>query len=642
MSYTQDDRHIKVITPLGKDVLLLEGFSGSESLSSLFRFDLAMVSENRAIDFTAIVGKTVTVGVEIGQNWRYFNGVVSRFWQEGGNEKLTGYHAEVVPWLWLLTLTANCRIFQNKTIPDIIEDVFKKRGFQDFKRALSKTYEPHEYCVQYRETDFNFVSRLMEQHGIHYYFEHANGKHTLVMADSNAPHQPVAFQPQVKYQRSSDAVVLDQDVITAWTQAQSVRTGKYTLTDYNWQTPSLSLLATTGGASAFKGEIYDYPGGYLKKADGDAIVKLRIEEEETTMVEVEGSGGCRDFAAGCKFTLTGHYRPDQNRAWLLVSVFHDLHEYGLVSGGSSEFSYSNHFHCIPQDRPFVPARRTPKPLISGPQTALVVGKKGEEIWVDNHGRIVVQFYWDREGKKDENSSCRIRVAQSWAGKRWGALFLPRIGHEVIVEFLEGDPDFPIVTGSVYNGEMPPPYDLPGQQTRSTTKSNSSKGGGGFNEIRFEDKKGGEQLYIHGQKDMDMVIEDTSRERVEKDRHLKVGQNRIEEIGADAHLKIVGAEVSDIGGNASRKVGGDLVEEVSGAQSSKIGTELNLKAGMKVVVDAGMEITLKSAGGFVKIDPMGVTISGNLVLINSGGAASPAATKPPKSPKPPAKADSEPK
>jgi len=642
MTYTQDDRHIKVITPLGKDILLLERFSGTETLSAPFRFELVMASENRAIDFSLIVGKNVTVAVEIRKNWRYFNGIVSRFWQESSDDTFTYYRAEVVPWLWLLTLTANCRIFQNKTIPDIIEDVFKKRGFQAFKKALTKTYQPREYCVQYRETDFNFVSRLMEQYGIHYYFEHVNGKHALVIADSNSPHEPVAFQPQVRYQRSTDAVVLDKDVIVGWVPAHSVRTGKYTLTDYNWQTPSVNLQVTIDGMSNFKGEIYDYPGGYLKKADGDAIAKLRIQAEEATMVEVEGAGCCRDFAAGSNFTLTDHPRTDQNKTWLLTSVYHDMREEGFRSGGQAEFSYSNRFACIPLDRPYLPPRRTPRPLISGAQTALVVGKKGEEIWVDKHGRIVVQFYWDREGKKDENSSCWIRVAQAWAGKRWGALFLPRIGQEVVVEFLEGDPDFPIVTGSVYNGELMPPYDLPGQQTRSTTKSNSSKGGGGFNEIRFEDKKGSEQVYIHSQKDMDLVIEDTSRERVEKDRHLKVGQNRIEEIGADAHLKIVGAAVSDIGGNASHKFGGDLVEEISGSQSSKVGMELNLKAGMKVVVDAGMEITLKAAGGFVKIDPMGVTISGNLVLINSGGAASPASTKPPKSPKPPAKADSEPK
>ena len=323
--------------------------------------------------------------------------------------------------------------------------------------------------------------------------------------------------------------------------------------------------------------------------------------------------------SGYRFELTEHYRPDQNQAYVITGMAHSISEDSYTTGADPQVSYSNAFTCIPLSVPFRPARTTPKPVVQGPQTAFVVGKAGEELWVDKYGRIKVQFHWDREGKSDENSSCWIRLAQSWAGKRWGAVFLPRIGQEVVVEFLEGNPDAPIVTGSVFNAEFGTPYDLPAEQTKMSIRSNSSKGGGGANEIRFEDKKGNEQVYIHSQKDLDLVVRATARERIGGQRHVVVGGAHFEEVGGDAFVRVVGEQIASIGKNATNKFEGDLIEDVQGSHSFKAGQEIGMKAGMKIVVDAGLEITLKGAGGFIKIDPSGVTIQGTLVRINSGGA-----------------------
>ena len=486
MPYTQGNRLIAIDTPLGKDVLLLQGFSGHEGISRLFTFHLDLLSLKDSISFKDIVGKNVTIGIRLANNsLRYLNGFVSRFAQSGSEQRFTHYQIEVVPWLWFLTRNADCRIFQNKSIPDIVQQVFTDRGFKDVKNSLTGTYDPREYCVQYRETDFNFVSRLMEQYGIFYFFQHENGKHTLVLADSTSAYQPCPGQETGQYDPVAGGLE-HEDNITGWQMEQELRTGKYSLTDYNFETPSTSLLSSdptmvkVGGNTAY--EIYDYPGEYLNRSQGDATTKVRMQEEETGHLVVSGSSVCRAFASGYKFKLEDHYRDDMNDSYLLTDVQHVASvgsSYTSAEVGSGEH-YSNHFTCIPASVPFRPARITPKPFVQGPQTALVVGKSGEEIWVDKYGRVKVQFYWDRKGKKDENSSCWIRVSQNWAGKNWGAMWIPRMGQEVIVDFLEGDPDRPLITGRVYNAEQIVPYPLPDNQTVSTLKSRSSKGGGSAN------------------------------------------------------------------------------------------------------------------------------------------------------------------
>lgn len=698
MSYSQEGRLIAIDTPLGTDTLLLQSIGGHEGISRLFEFDLDLISENNSISFTDIVGKNITLSLEqYDGSIRYLNGCVSRFAQSGQDSRFTHYSAEVVPWLWFLTRNADCKIFQQKTVPEIITGIFDALSLKDYQNKLQGTYSPLDYCVQYRETHFNFISRLMEQFGIFYFFEHQQGKHTLILGDSNSVF-PVFGN--AKCQLTGGAVD-EEDLIRSWNLQQELRTGKYTLTDYNFTTPSTSLLAseptvdTVGPNSSY--EIYDYPGDYLTVGDGDTFSKLRMQEEESSHLVVSGAGDIRGFGSGMQFTLQGHYRSDQNATFVLTKIQHTASVGNSYYGGDTETHYSNHFTCIPLAVPFRPPRITPKPMIQGLQPAVVVGKSGEEIWVDQYGRVKVQFFWDRVGEKDENSSCWVRVSQAWAGQGWGAMWIPRIGQEVIVEFLEGDPDRPLITGRVYNASLMPPYTLPDNGTRSTFMSRSSKGGGtaNYNELRFEDKMGSEQIFMNAEKDMDWRVEHDSREFVGNNRSLIVTTDQLEQIGGkkSVHVKgdhmekidgamslqVVGDQKEKVGGNLSLNLTGDQKEQIGGAMSltvssdqkiqvgggyslqvsqshnekagqniaAEAGQTIHLKGGMSVVIEAGMEVALKGPGGFVSVGPSGVTIQGTMVLINSGGAAgsgpgaqtsSPASPDAPADPADPDKAD----
>ncbi len=648
MPYIQENRLIAIDTPLGGDVLLLQNFTGKEGISRPFSFHLDLLSEKNSISFKDIVGQRVDIRLALDdQKERYINGFVSRFSQSGADNRFTHYQMEVVPWLWFLTRAADCRIFQNMTPPDIILKVFKDRGFSDYKNSLTATYDSREYCVQYRESDFNFVSRLMEEYGIFYFFQHEKGKHTLVLADSPSAHQPCPESSRARYQAAAGQLDSD-DAVTAWNMQQELKTGKYSLTDYNFETPSTNLMASeptvvsVGGNSAY--ELYDYPGEYQKQSQGETLAKVRMQEEEASHLLVTGSGVCRTFVTGYKFTLDDHYRHDMNATYVLTEVQHMASvggSYSLGKSSSPEIAqYSNHFSCIPASVPFRPARVTRKPIVRGPQTALVVGKSGEEIWVDKYGRVKVQFYWDRVGKEDENSSCWIRVSQTWAGKSWGAVWIPRMGQEVIVSFLEGDPDQPIITGRVYNAEQTVPYTLPDNQTRSTFMSRSSKGGGSsnYNELRFEDKKGDEQIFMNAEKDMDWRVEHDSREFVGNDRSLIVTKDQKEKVGGDQHNQITGNRNEKIGQSMSLQIGQSLNEKTGMKFAHEAGQEIHLKAGMNVVIEAGMELTIKAGSSFVNIGPAGVAITGTMVMINSGGAAGSGSGSSPEAPKDPDEAD----
>jgi type VI secretion system secreted protein VgrG len=614
IGYKQDRRSIAIQTPLGEDVLLLRSFRGDEGLSRLFRFDLELLSTSSTVEAKEVVGKNATVGVRMrdGKD-RYFNGIISRLSLAGGEGGFTVYRAELVPWTWLLTRTTDCRVFQNLAVPAIVEKVFTDLGFLDVRNRLTKTYPSREYCVQYRETDFNFVSRLLEQCGIYYFFEHENGKHTLVLADTSAENRPVHGLEEARY-RASKGDNPEPDAISSWTMSVALRPAKYSLAAYNFETPNANLLVQVESPQApigaAKYEVYDYPGGYAKRPEGEDVVRLRIEEQETQIVTISGASTCRGLAAGARIDLVDYPHDDLNLPYLVTSVTHAVSETSYIpSAEDDQKQYENTFTAIPLTVPFRPVRVTPRPIIHGVQTAVVVGKKGEELWVDKHGRVKVQFFWDREGKRDENSSCWVRVSQNWAGKRWGAMFLPRIGQEVLVEFLEGDPDAPIITGRVYNGDQTPPYDLPDEQSKSTLKSSSSKGGAGFNEWRFDDKAGAEQVFIHGQRDLDFVIERQSRELIGQEQHVIVTGSRVEQVGQEQHLK----------------VGGDLVEEIAGARFLSAEKGLFIRGGGRIVIESG-EITLKAGGGFITVGGGGVTIQGTIVNINSGGAAGAGASK----------------
>jgi len=670
---------MSISTPLGKDVLLFHRMSAREELGRLSELEIDVLSTRKDINFAEILGKNVTVNLELAnkQN-RYFNGYVTRFSQTGMRGRYHLYHASVRPWLWFLTRTADCRIFQKMTVPDILKKVFADHSIEVHELQLSRTYRKWEYCVQYRETDFNFVSRLMEQEGIYYYFRHEAGRHTMVVTDSYGGHDPFPGHAEIPF-IPHGRVRTEQEGISDWTFSHEVRSGKYVIDDYNFTEPRVSReveKAITRPNPLSDYELYDHPGEYELKPEGTHYVNVRIEEVQSQFEIAQGTTNSRGLATGSLFTLTGHPRADQGRQYLVVGATHDLEysEYESLEGGGSDYGCS--FKAMyAKDNAFRPQRITPKPVVQGPQTAVVVGPAGDEIHTDEYGRIKVQFHWDRRGEKDENSSCYMRVAQVWAGNNWGATFIPRIGQEVVVSFLEGDPDDPLVTGSVYNAIQRPPYLGQGRDSKhkndphvSGVKTNSTKGGVGFNELRFDDTKNKEQVFIHAERNYDVRVKNDMMERVlhhrhsvvgsekdgarsgdhriliEQDRHIEVKRHEIIKIGgnreelvkgdydnivtgthkenvkSDQHLLIDGKKAEKVAGDVSLTVGGKLQEKVGTNAALEAGQEIHLKAGMKVIIEAGVQISLKGPGGFVDIGPAGVTIQGTMVLINSGGAA----------------------
>ena len=625
MPITQENRLLAIGTALGADVLSVRSISVQEQISRLFSIEAELSSEEGEVDFDQVIGHPVTLRLELPEKkTRYFNGIVSRLVQMANKGGYAHYHATIVPWLWFLTRTADCRMFQKKTIPQIIEAVFTGHGFHDYKLSLTGTYPENEYCVQYRETDFNFVSRLMEREGIHYFFEHENGKHTLVLADSSSAHKPFPGYDAIDFHELEKGTVM-REVVTDWTVEKEVQPVAYALNDFNFEKPKTSLLSNSNVTRQYGGaqfEIYDYPGEFVEHADGDRLAKIRVEELQSQYETLRGHSSARGLAAGHTFNLKKHPRDDQNREYLITSVtLHaDAGEY--ASGGSSGDFFSCNFTVIDSQQTFRPSRLTPKPIVQGPQTALIVGPKGEEIYTDKFGRVKVQFHWDRYSKADENSSCWIRVSQEWAGKKWGAIYLPRIGQEVIVEFLEGDPDRPIITGRIYNGDAMPPYDLPAEKTKSTLKSNSSKGGNGFNEIRFEDKKGSEQIYVHAEKDQEIKVKNDRKERIERDRHLvvkgdklerifgerheRVGKSHFEKLRQDRNVEVAGDDSVLIMGQKSLTVKSDVVEVFKSNHSEEVTADFYLKAD-NIVIEGMSSVTIKVGGSSIAIDASGIKI-----------------------------------
>ncbi len=641
MPATQADRNVAITTALGDDVLLVKSVSVTERLGRPFQIEADLASEQGSVNFDDILGKNATIRVDLpNQKTRYFNGNISRFVQTRMEGRNAHYRATMVPWLWFLTRTADCRIFQAMKVPDIIKQIFRDQGFTDFRDALTATYLTWDYCVQYRETDFNFVSRLMEQEGIYYFFEHDNGKHTLVLADDKSAHKPFPDYATINY-RGEATGVREEEYISDWVLQMEVQAGVYSLNDFNFTTPKSSLLASAQVSQAHaqsKFEIYDYPGEYDAQGEGqNQYSKLRIQEHQAQHELGQGHGIARGLATGSIFTLALFPRSDQNRDYLIteshIHITGDDYE-GAGGGGGGEF-FTCAFTAIPSAVPFRSPRVTPKPLIQGPQTAIVVGPSGDEIYTDQYGRVKLQFHWDRYGKGDQNSSCWVRVSQAWAGKQWGAICLPRIGHEVIVEFLEGDPDQPIVTGRVYNAVAMPPYSLPAEMTKSTTKTNSSKGGQGFNEIRFEDKKGSEQVFIHGERNLDIRVKKDAFENIGNNRHLVVEQDRyehiknnrhetvdndhLESITKDRNLNVGGKEAVAITGSKSLTVTGDVIEVFKGNHSEVVTSDYYLKAD-NIVIEGMTSITINVGQSYIAIDSTGISIgtNGTISLQDSQG------------------------
>lgn len=519
----EPDDFILVSTP-AKDALILDGLSGSEALSTPFCITLDLLSTDLKLDFQKLLGKPAGVTIKLMDgSERYLHGHITRFSQVGFDPRAVRYRAELRPWLYLLGMHSDNRIFQQKSTPEIVEEIFEDLGFKDVKNALKGSYAKREYCVQYNETTLDFVSRLLEDEGIHYFFKHDKGKHTLVLADDPDAYAACKGASEVylsRYDMEKD------DYIWECAYEESVTSTGQALCDYSFEVPSTDLYVKV---AADKPErlLYEYPGVYAEGSVGEARAKLRVEAHEQAQKILSGQSTCRGFVSGGKFKLKGHGRSELEKEYVLRSVEHAADRQG----------YKNRFTAHPADTVFRPPLRTRRPRISGSQTALVVGKSGEEIWTDKYGRIKVQFYWDRRGKKDENSSCWVRVAQGWAGKGYGSFFLPRMGQEVVVSFLEGDPDRPLITGAVYNAQQTLTYALPDNQTRSWIHTRSSKDGGGFNEIFLEDKKDEELINIVAQKDYKLDVKHERYEKIKEKDSLKVEGEREQDIGKSDKLKV---------------------------------------------------------------------------------------------------------
>jgi type VI secretion system secreted protein VgrG len=795
VSATQQDQPLALVTPAWKDTLLMAGLSGQEGLSQLFHYEFEFLVENTKLGsplpFHKVVGEPLSARFLQGggatgdpQETRHFSGICAEFNQSATDEHFTAFRAIVVPKLWLLTRRARSRIFQHVTVPQILEKVLKELlgGAGELKFQIEGKYEPRDYCVQYRETDFNFVSRLMEEEGIFYFFKHTANAHELVVTDTAKSHPEIRKATLITGSEGGLGKA-GTAVVTSWLRRQELRTGRVTLWDHTFELPHKNLEAVSKSQQSVTSgrtthelllksnsnlEVYDWPGEFAQRFDGvppgggdraadvqkvfhdnERTTKLRMQQQASGAVSIFGGGTWAQIVAGCKLpigTVTDDHRAKYAAAegsYIVTQVTHFVAPGNPYrAGGGGLASYQNQFTAVPVDLPFRPPRVSPKPVVHGSQSAQVVGPPGEEIFTDKYGRVKVQFHWDREGKRNGESSCWIRVGMLWAGRNWGHVHIPRIGQEVLVDFLEGDPDQPIIVGNVYNPDQMPSDKLPDFKTRSHIKTNSTPGGDGYNAIRFEDKAGSEQVYVHAQKNLDQRVRNDSLERVGNNRHMRVGfyltndhhgdlggetkkGNQYEEVAVDRHEKVHKDHFEQIGGSMQLLIGGgdgkgdldvhvkndqrelidgnydlhvqkavherigknldfhvegqtkelydknvdvhiaaeraqtidgndnlhvkgDTKQKTDGSLSLTLGqsyeektgqkhavdagTEIHLKAGMKVVIEAGMQLSLVGPGGFIDIGPAGVSISGTMVPINSGGAAGSGSGASPQTPK----------
>ena len=638
-----DDSHttlqLMAATPL--DVLSARSMTGREALNELFLFQVECLCSDTTLALDKALGQHATITLQAGKIKRPLDGLCARISQWPGDPGFIRYTLELRPWLWWLTLSSNKRIFQGKSVPEIVEAVIKAHGYTDYEWKLKAHYAARDYCVQYNETDFAFVSRLLEEEGIFYFFRHQSQRHVMVLADANDTFPPCPGGGHIAFKLLAVGVRESNAVHNGQLELQAV-SGSYSATDYEFKTPKTSLF-TQAKTDASAPAIYDYPGGYGSKAAGDALSKKRVDGLRTQARQFSGESDSRALVPGHKFTLSGHERRDINIEWVVREVHHE----------ATHQQYGNHFVALPFASTYRPPRNTPKSRIYGTQTAVVVGKNGEDIWTDKYGRIKVQFHWDRLGKKDEHSSCWVRVAQMWSGNGWGSQFIPRVGQEVVVSFFDGDPDRPLVTACVYNGSNALPYTLPAEQTKSAIKSQSSKGGGGFNEIRFEDKKDAEELYLHAQKNMRTEVLGDATRIVGNDDILQVKNNQTLEVqegqqkitlakgsrdtmiseGADTltvkgkrKVAVDGEEVHQnkvdfthaVDGNYTLTIKGDLTIDVTGSIKIKSGKDLIHEAGMAIKNTAGTDLSNKAGAALNNTAGTALSNKAGTSLINDAG------------------------
>lgn len=603
MGSLQDRRVAQLNTPLGEDRLLVKRVEGAEGISDLFLFRIEVSGDPGMIEQAELLGEAVQLRIDLaGDRDRWVHGYVTRLVQTEapgtGREGGAAYEMEVRPWLWMLTQRTDSRIFQEKSIPDIVKEVFDGLGFSDYEFKLNASYEPLVNCVQYQESDFDFVARLLEQEGIFWYFRHEENRHTLVLHDTveNIDYLPGAEDVEIWH--GGSVTEAPEERINTWEVSRVLLPGKYAMTDYNFRDPTTDLAVAAESVEPSTGagklEVFEYPGDFVnlgpeeagKLDKGEGRVRLRQEEGDARRTLATGTGTVRAITPGYQVMLRGHPVDGYNTEWMIVQTEHEISEGGsLADDDNFLIRYRNKFRAVPVTVAFRPRRRTPRPKITGPQTAVVVGPSGEELYVDKFGRVKVQFHWDRYGANDENSSCWVRVSQHWAGKGWGTVYHPRIGQEVIVEFLEGNPDRPLITGRVYNGMNPIPYSSP---TQSGILTRSSKQGTAenANELRFEDSKDNEQIYLHAEKNMDRVVEANDSERVGVNQKSKVGSNKTTEVGKNLAQTVGENRDMTVGKNLTESVGEAMTVTVGKARSETVGEASSVTIGKAHSITVG--------------------------------------------------------
>jgi type VI secretion system secreted protein VgrG len=611
---------ITLASPLGDTDLFLESLRAEEGLSQLGGMHLTLLSEKATLAPKDLLGKPVTVTMHLADDaQRHLHGYVTRFAMVTPRGRYFAYQAEVRPWLWFLTRTSDCRIFQEMSVPDIVKKVFDDHAaVAQVKLKLFRSYRPWTYCVQYRESDFQFVTRLLEREGIYWYFEHSDGKHELVLMDALSAHDPITGEASLRYIEDPSNAPPDQEYVSGWQFAQQVKTGKTALTSYDFERPATSLLVDASHSRSHDqadAECFDFQGDYIQSADGKQFAEDWLDEYQCRHHVLSGDGNAMGLEAGRTFKLTKHPRDDQNAEYLLTKVAITA-QVAVFDAGGSGSTYKASFDAIPADQQFRPPRRTPKPFVQGPQTAVVVGPAGDEIFTDKYGRVKVQFHWDRYGKKDEKSSCWVRVSQPWAGQNFGFVHIPRIGQEVVISFLEGDPDQPLITGRVYNAQQMPPWDLPANATQSGVLSRSSKGGAyaNANAIRFEDKKGSEELWLHAEKDQLTEVENDETKWVGHDRtktidhdetvHVKhdrtetvdnnetitIGVDRTESVGNNETITIGVNRTESVGANEDITIGANRTEAVGANETITIGANRSITVGASETATVAVQRT----------------------------------------------------
>ncbi len=714
---------------------LVTRYRGTEGLCQLYRFELDLVADFQPLDFDAIVGAPTCLSINAENGTRHFHGIISRFEVAGYSGNRYRFRAELVPTVWLLTHRYSSRIFQNKKVTEIVAEVLENGGIAGdrFEFDVKQESDPREYCVQYRETDYNFICRLMEEEGIYWCFRQTEDAHILVMTNTST-YIPIEGDPELCFVPPG-GMVKSADHVGRFRFGQSVRPGAVVLNDFDFKNPKLKLQVSSDNGRDQSLEISDYPGEYVKQAQGSKYARIRAEELETGRKNASGQSNCSRLESGKTFKLIEHPSTDLNAEYLVTRISHqgkqsvsegtshslgaknllqdsarraitdaarhedptikglamgfleilnrlsagdptarrslsqwvfhagqvarDLPSVAAALGGNplevlsiselldgsrngdgpdvSTSVYECVFECIPGNVAYRPPRVAPWPVMRGTQTARIVGPSGEEIYCDEYGRVKVQFNWDREGKFDDKSSCWIRVSQGMAAGQYGFMFLPRVGQEVIVDFIEGNPDCPIIVGRVFNADHMPPYKLPDEKSKSVIKTHSTKGGGGTNEIRFEDLKDKEQVFHHAEKDLHIRVKNDRVENIDNDRHLTVKSNKFELIKQSKHNEVKLDFNEKVGGNFSLKVEGNVGEKFGGNHQEEA-SNIFLKAGSNIVVDAGSKITLKVGGSFIAISGGEIAISAASVKINSGGSPGSAPAVSPEAPETPVEAD----